>query len=148
MGMFAFALWDGRDRSLFLAWDHMGQKPLFYAATGDAFLFASEVKGVLAAGLLAPEPDLDALWHYISLRFVPDDRSLVKGVKKLRAGHTITVRDGKVSERKYWSPIFGEKDARTETELADELDELLNRIVREHLLSDVEVGVFLSGGID
>lgn len=147
-GMFAFAVWDGRNRSLLLARDHMGQKPLFYAHTDRAFLFASEVKGILATGLVTPEPDLEALWHYISLRFVPDDRSLVKGVHKLRAGHTLTLVDGKATERKYWSPVFTDKVKRSEDELADELDELLNRIVREHLLSDVEVGVFLSGGID
>ena len=147
-GMFAFAIWDRRDKTLFLARDHMGQKPLFYAHHGDTFAFASEVKGILASGWIAREPDVEALWHYMSLRFVPDDRSLIKGVRKLRAGHTMLVgRDG-VPQTRYWSPRFHPKFERSVDELTDELEQVVNDVVEAHLLSDVEVGAFLSGGID
>ncbi len=147
-GMFAFAIWDSRDQSLFLARDHMGQKPLFFAEHDGTFLFASEVKSILASGLIDPKPDLEALWHYIALRFVPDDRSLVHGVKKLRAGHHVLVRNGDLIEKRYWDISFEPKFTAQESDLTDELDSLLNATVKAHLLSDVEVGVFLSGGID
>ena len=147
-GMFAFAIWDRLDRTLFLARDHMGQKPLFYAEHRGQFAFASEVKGVLAAGWIAPEPDVEALWHAISLRFVPDERSLIKGVRKLRAGHHMLVTAEGGRQTRYWSPRFQPKLARSDSELADDLERVLNDVVAAHLLSDVEVGVFLSGGID
>ena len=147
-GMFAFAIWDSRDRSLFLARDHIGQKPLFFAKHKGALLFASEVKSILASGLVKPEPDLEALWHYIALRFVPDDRSLVHGVKKLRAGHYLIARSNELIEKRYWDLSFNPKFTAKESDLVDELDNLLNETVKAHLLSDVEVGVFLSGGID
>lgn len=147
-GMFAIAIWDTRDRTLFLARDHMGQKPLFYARQGSVFVFASEVKAFLAGGILAPKPDVEALWHYVSLRFIPDDRSLVRGVHKLRAGHSMLVTRDSARQTRYWSPRFEPKHDRSEPELTDELDAVVNDVVKTHLLSDVEVGVFLSGGID
>ena len=147
-GMFAFAIWDTRDNSLFLARDHLGQKPLFYAMQGDDFLFASEVKAILASGLIDACPDIEALWHYISLRYVPDDHSLVKGIKKLPAGHFLLVREGKPEVRRYWNLHFAPKFTDSENELVDQLDDLLNKTVQAHLLSDVEVGSCLSGGID
>jgi asparagine synthase (glutamine-hydrolysing) len=147
-GMFAFAIWDSRERRLFLARDHMGQKPLFYAHVGNTFMFASEVKAILATGKIRAEPDLEALWHYVSLRYVPDDRSLVTGIHKLRAGHCLSFKDARVEERKYWNLRFLPKMTGSEQDLTEELDRLLHRIVEEHLLSDVDVGVFLSGGID
>lgn len=147
-GMFALAIWDSRDKSLFLARDQLGQKPLFYSKIGNDFLFASEVKSILASGLIDPEPDVEALWHYIALRFVPDDRSLVRNVKKLRAGHYLQVRGERVTEKRYWDLNFNPKFGGSESDFADQLDGLLNDTVKAHLLSDVEVGVFLSGGID
>jgi asparagine synthase (glutamine-hydrolysing) len=84
-GMFAFALWDRRDGTLFMARDHLGQKPLFYWENGDEFVFASEVKGILASGLVDADIDLEGLWHYVSLRFMPDQHSMFKGIRKLPA---------------------------------------------------------------
>lgn len=147
-GMFAIAIWDTVEKSLFLARDHMGQKPLFFAHVGGAFVFASEVKAILAFGMIQPEPDIEALWHYISLRFVPDDRSMVKGVQKLRAGHYLHYDGGAAQQMKFWSPYFMPKYEQNEASLTDELDAVVNDVVKTHLLSDVEVGVFLSGGID
>ena len=147
-GMFAFAIWDKSDRTLFLARDHMGQKPLFFCDSGEHFLFASEVKAILASGLVAPEIDLEGLWHYVSMRFMPDCYSLFKGIQKLPAGTSLCWQDGAVRLERYWDLRFNAKHQRSEAEIADELDALLCETVRMHLLSDVRVGAFLSGGID
>ncbi|HEX6114553.1 MAG TPA: asparagine synthase (glutamine-hydrolyzing) [Geminicoccaceae bacterium] len=147
-GMFAFAIWDKNERRLFLARDHMGQKPLFFCAAGEHFLFASEVKSILASGLVAPEIDLEGLWHYVSMRFMPDRYSLFKGIQKLPAGNSLSWQEGTFKLERYWDLCFTAKHQRSEREIADELDALLSETVRMHLLSDVQVGAFLSGGID
>ena len=105
-GMFAFALWDSRRHLLLLARDHMGQKPLFFCRSGDTFLFASEVKAILASGLVRPEMELDALWHYVSLRFVPDRYTLFKGIEKLPAATSLLWQDGRIDFDRYWCPDF------------------------------------------
>ena len=146
-GMFAFAIWDRRERTLLLARDHLGQKPLFYWHEGGRFLFASEVKGLLAAGI-GRAIDLDGLWHYISLRFLPDERTLFEGVRKLPAATTLVWRDGEVSLERYWDLDFRRKLPGGERDAIEALDGLLRETVASHLLSDVRVGAFLSGGID
>jgi asparagine synthase (glutamine-hydrolysing) len=147
-GMFALALWDAPARKLFLARDHLGQKPLFYYQDGDTFVFASEVKGLFASGLVAPELCLEGLWHYMSLRFMPDHYSLFQGVNKLPAASTLSFKDGRAEVAKYWSISFKDKFGGTEDELIERLDHVLADAVESHLLSDVRVGSFLSGGID
>jgi asparagine synthase (glutamine-hydrolysing) len=147
-GMFAFAIWDTRAKTLFLARDHMGQKPLFYYSDGDVFVFSSEVKGLFASGLVSPELCFEGLWHYMSLRFMPDQYSLFKGVNKLPAAATLLVSNGNVESAKYWSISFDQKWPGTENELVERLDSVLGETVEAHLLSDVRVGSFLSGGID
>ena len=147
-GMFAFAIWNKDDRSLFLARDHMGQKPLFFCDTGEHFLFASEIKAILASGLVAPEIDLEGLWHYVSMRFMPDRYSLFKQIQKLPAGTSLYRQHGASKLERYWDLRFTEKNPQSEGEIVDELDALLFDTVRMHLLSDVRVGAFLSGGID
>ncbi len=147
-GQFAFAIWDSARRKLVLAKDHMGQKPLFYARVGDDLLFASEVKSLLASRLIDSRPDLDALWHYVSLRFIPDRYTLFEGIHKLPAASTLVYENGEVEIDSYWSFEFTDKLQGSETEIADQLEELLLETVRMHTLSDVPVGAFLSGGID
>ena len=147
-GMFAFALWDKERKTLFLARDHMGQKPLFFYHNNGEFIFASEVKGVLASELVKAEIDLDGLWHYVSLRFIPDRYSLFKGVQKLPAGSSLFYEDGKINIEKYWDLNFKNKLSINENEIIEGLNDLLLKTVEEHLLSDVQVGAFLSGGID
>lgn len=147
-GMFAFAIWDSQRQTVLLARDHLGQKPLFYCETDGALLFASEPKAILASSLLAPEMDLEALWHYISLRYMPDAYSMFKGIRKLPAATTLEWSQGRTQLTRYWSPNFRNKLACSEREMEDQLDELLQETVRGHLLSDVRVGTFLSGGID
>jgi len=147
-GMFAFAIWDKEKRTLFLARDHMGQKPLFYFQSGSVFAFASEVKAILASGLVEPEIDLNGLWHYVSLRFMPDRFSMFKGIQKLPAGTSLFVKNGEITTERYWNLDFKNKLPADEDEILEGLNALLLETVKMHLLSDVPVGAFLSGGID
>ena len=148
-GMFAIGIWNSKTRELFLARDHMGQKPLFFATSGDSIAFASEPKCVLASGIVEKEIDLEALWHYMSLRYLPDDRSLFKGVKKLPAATYAVWKNGQIRTERYWRlDTFKDKIEGSEQELTDRLEKLLLETVELHLLSDVPVGTFLSGGID
>ena len=147
-GMFAFALWDDRRQRLFLARDHMGQKPLFFYHRDNVFAFASEVKAILAGGVARPEIDLDGLWHYISLRFIPDRYSLFKHIQKLPAASYLVYENNRVRLEKYWQLNFTPKHVGSEKDIEEGLHDLLLETVRSHLLSDVRVGAFLSGGID
>ena len=148
-GMFAFAIWDARRRTLFLARDRMGVKPLYYAETADAFLFASEIKSIFASGKVAAECREEALSEYLMFRQVAGSESLFRGVKSLPPGCTMTVRDGHSRISRYWSPLppperppISYEDARRA------LAELLEDSVRMRLISDVPVGTFCSGGVD
>lgn len=148
-GMFAFALWDSDRQRLLMARDHMGQKPFYYSTRNGELVFASEVKSVLASGLPDQVPDLEGLWHYMSLRYLPDDKTLFAGVTKLQAGHLAIYEHEKVIERRYWRlDTFQNKRSGTEAELTDRLENVLLEAVRAYVRSDVPVGAFLSGGID
>jgi asparagine synthase (glutamine-hydrolysing) len=148
-GMFAFAIWDTRNRALLLGKDHMGQKPLFFYGDGERFLFASEIQALMASGAVPRTLDPNSLWHYLSLRSMPDECSLIAGVHKLPAAHTLLrTADGAIRTRRYWTPDFRAKLKLREGEAEEALDECLRETVASHLLSDVPVGTFLSGGID
>jgi len=147
-GMFAFALWDSVKRRLLMARDHLGQKPLFFCQKNGGFAFASEVKSILASEIIKPEIDLEGLWHYMSLRFMPDHHSLFKGIEKLPAAHYLVLEGNLITVNRYWDVDFKEKLTASKEAITDQLDELLLDTVKGHLLSDVRVGAFLSGGID
>jgi asparagine synthase (glutamine-hydrolysing) len=149
-GMFAFAIWDVANRRLMLGRDHMGQKPLHFAHYRGQLLFASEPKALLASGILPQDLDLEAIWHYMSLRYIPEDRTLFAPIKKLEVGCFLTysVEEDRIQIENYWSPTFEPKHKASEKQLTDDLDELMRDAVDKHLLSDVPVGSFLSGGID
>lgn len=147
-GMFAFALWDSVKRRLLMARDHLGQKPLFFYQKNGGFAFASEVKSILASEIIKPEIDLEGLWHYMSLRFMPDHHSLFKGIEKLPAAHYLVLEGNLITVNRYWDVDFKDKLTASKEDITDQLDELLLDTVKGHLLSDVRVGAFLSGGID
>lgn len=147
-GMFAFAIWDKPKRRLFMARDHLGQKPLFFCKRDGAFAFASEVKSLLASKIISPEIDLEGLWHYVSLRFMPDQHSLFKGIHKLPAATSLIFENNRITTYRYWDVDFRKKTQASENEIESELNTLLLDTVKGHLLSDVRVGAFLSGGID
>jgi len=148
-GMFAFAIHDERDGSILLAKDHMGQKPLFFAESRGHFLFASEIHALLASDTIRPDINFEGLWHYLSLRCLPGELSLIRNVRKLPAASTLRrTRNGGISVRRYWTPEFREKFELSERDAVDALEEKLRATVRSHELSDVPIGAFLSGGID
>ncbi|MER3445417.1 MAG: asparagine synthase (glutamine-hydrolyzing) [Candidatus Dadabacteria bacterium] len=147
-GMFAFAIWDIRRKRLVLARDHVGQKPLFFCELQDGLAFASEVKSLLASGFVKRETDLEALYHYISLRFIPDQLTLFKGIRKLPAAHRLIYENSRIRIERYWDFSCLDKINGTEEEITDQLDHILSQTVADHMLSDVSIGCFLSGGID
>jgi asparagine synthase (glutamine-hydrolysing) len=147
-GMFAFAIWDNPRQRLFLARDHVGQKPLFFYQKDGAFGFASEIKALLRTGHVSAELDAAAMNHLISLRFIPETRTLFKEIHKLPAGHWLMLENGKLTIQKYWDLQYTQKLVASESEVVRRLKELLFESVKSHLISDVPIGAFLSGGID
>jgi len=145
LGMFAFACWDQTARRLLLARDRLGIKPLYYRLLPDGIAFASELKALLILG--KPEIDASALRDYLFHGYVPAPKSIYRGICKLPAGHTLAWQNGSVRIERYWTPSADVK-ARSAEETLRELDGILREVVPEHTLSDVPVGVFLSGGID
>jgi len=144
-GMFAFAAWDRRRRRLVAARDRLGIKPLYYRELDGGLAFASEAKALLELG--RPPADLSALRDVLTYGYVPTPKSAWVGIRKLPAGHTLVWEDGRLKIDRYWTPEPKTK-IRDMGEAAERLDELLKKIVPLHTLSDVPVGVFLSGGID
>lgn len=147
-GMFAIAIWDEQKQKLFLARDRLGQKPLYYAQVNGSLLFSSELKGVLAADMLVPEIDPVSLHHYLSLRFIPPPRTMLKGICKLPPGHYLTYQDGDLRVAQYWDLSFTDKLHLSDEEYVEGLHHYLSDAVESHLMSDVPVGAFLSGGMD
>jgi asparagine synthase (glutamine-hydrolysing) len=149
-GMFAFAIWDRAKRSLLLARDRLGIKPLYYADTGQELLFASEIKGLLAAGGLEPVLNQRIVPEFLATRFVAGEETFFRGIRKLLPGRTMTWSSGHwPAERRYWSlPVDTTAPPASFARAADELRNTLGDAVRSHLMSDVPIGLFLSGGID
>ncbi|HTU02058.1 MAG TPA: asparagine synthase (glutamine-hydrolyzing), partial [Candidatus Sulfotelmatobacter sp.] len=147
-GMFAFALWDRRTRSLFLARDRVGKKPLFYHEGPEAFAFASEAKALLQDPAIPRVPDPAAIHHYLTLGYVPAPQSAFRGIRKLPPAHWLRVQDGRVTLGRYWKLRYGAKRSGRPADWAAELTDRLKEAVRLRLVSDVPLGAFLSGGID
>jgi asparagine synthase (glutamine-hydrolysing) len=151
-GMFAFAIWDGRRRELFIARDRLGVKPLYYVQTADGSLyFASEIKALLAARAVAPELNYEALPDYLANHATSEAETLFRGIKRLLPGHTLLWRDGAVEIRRYWDISFQSDDGaagRSDDDYIAEWTELFRTSVRLRLMADVPLGMFLSGGID
>jgi asparagine synthase (glutamine-hydrolysing) len=145
IGMFAFAIWDAASRRLLLARDRLGIKPLYYQILPDGIAFASELKALLVLG--KPEIDPSAVRDYLYHGYVPAPKTIYRGIAKLPAGHTLSWQDGRVHIERYWSPSTA-IESRSADDTLQRLDEILQEVVPAHTLSDVPVGVFLSGGID
>jgi asparagine synthase (glutamine-hydrolysing) len=152
-GMFAFAICDLRSGKpeLFLARDHFGVKPFYYCHRGRKLAFASEVKALLHVPELDAELDLDSLHQYLTFLWVPDPKTMFRGIYKLPAGHCATFRDGELKIRQYWDLTFPRADApypRSEADLAGEVRERFRHSVEQQMVSDVPIGAFLSAGLD
>ncbi|HEY7292705.1 MAG TPA: asparagine synthase (glutamine-hydrolyzing) [Vicinamibacterales bacterium] len=147
-GMFALAIWDLRVRALLLARDRIGIKPLYYADVDGRLYFGSEIKSLLCAPDVSRALDLDALDHYLSFLYTPRDGSIFAAVRKLPPGHLLKWCDGKIDVATYWQLAPAETFAGDETQAISALRGVLADAVRSHLVSDVPLGAFLSGGID
>src|SRR2546430_3130471 len=147
-GMFAFAVWDRTRRQLFLARDHLGVKPLYYAWHASSLAFGSEIKALLPFPRLSRAIDLDALALYLECQYIPAPYSVYRDVRKLPAGHWLSVRDGKLTTGVFWRPSYVPKHRLEGTLAVDALDAELSRSVESMLVADVPLGAFVSGGID
>jgi len=148
-GMFAFAVWDSRLQHLFLARDRIGIKPLFYAPLGDGLVFASEIKALLLHPTVNRELNPSGVHSYLTLGFIPGPETIFRGIRGLMPGCYLEWDKGGFRTEQYWAPDFaGAPLQASEEELVEELDARLNDAVKAHLVADVPVGVFLSGGVD
>jgi asparagine synthase (glutamine-hydrolysing) len=147
-GMFAFAIWDARERTLFAARDRAGQKPFYYREDADGLAFASEPKAFLAESSFVPEVDVQAIWQYLSFQYVPSPASAFRGLRRLPPGHFLIIERGRLRIERYWALRYGPKLRLSETEAVERVRADLAEATRIMLVSDVPLGAFLSGGID
>jgi asparagine synthase (glutamine-hydrolysing) len=154
-GMFAFAIWDVKERRLTLARDRLGIKPLYYAqvrgenGAGASFIFASEVKAILATNLVERALDPEALNQFLTFLWTPDPHTLFRGIRKLPPAHVLTLCDDELTVREWWDVSFDEiEEGRSDEWWQEHTLETLNRVVGMEMVADVPLGSFLSGGID
>ncbi|MFZ4757222.1 MAG: asparagine synthase (glutamine-hydrolyzing) [Burkholderiaceae bacterium] len=147
-GMFAFALWDARTRTLCLARDRVGEKPLYWYRSGSRLVFASELKALRAAGGIPDTVDAEALDCYFTLGYIPSPRTIWRDVSKLRGGHVLIARADGIRQRRYWSLSFADPRPIDLDTATDEFAALLDASVRARMVADVPLGAFLSGGLD
>ncbi len=148
-GMFAFALWDERRQRLLVARDRMGEKPLYFTQTAESFIFASELKSLVEHPLVERRVNLLALRKYLQYEFVPSPHTMIEGVHKLRPAHRLIFENGEWRTERYWRLSYeGERLKIGEDEAVEETRRRLREAVRMRLISDVPLGVLLSGGID
>jgi asparagine synthase (glutamine-hydrolysing) len=147
-GMFAFAIWDARQRLLLLARDRVGKKPLFYYLSRDRLVFASELKALLTEPTISAEPDPVALDHFLALQYIPAPLTALRGVRKLPPAHWLEVREGRIEMGRYWQLQYIPKRQITLADAVAEFRWRFAEAVRLRLVSDVPLGAFLSGGVD
>jgi asparagine synthase (glutamine-hydrolysing) len=147
-GMFAIAIWDSRSRTLLLARDRVGKKPLFYFHDGSRIIFGSEIKAILKDPGVTHEIDPEAVSDYFSFLYVPAPKSIFKNIRKVLPGHYVVVSEHGLREASYWDLSFAETDDLTEEKWCEKILETLQEAVRLRLLSEVPLGAFLSGGVD
>ena len=144
-GMFAFVIWDKNNKTLFAARDHFGIKPFYYYEENNNFMFASEIKALLEHPNFVKELNKELIIPYLTFGYTPGEDTLFKGVKSLKPGHTLTYKEGKISINRYFRLTFKEEDNK---DIIDKIGETMKDSVNHHLISDVEIGSFLSSGID
>lgn len=147
-GMFAFALWDGKKRQLMLARDRLGIKPLYYTMLPRGLAFASEIKALLTLPEIKAIPNSESLHSYLTFRYVPAPETFFQGIRKVKPAHYLIYRQGKISGHRYWDYLSVTAANYNEDECAERLLDLLKQTMKQHLQSEVPVGVFLSSGLD
>jgi asparagine synthase (glutamine-hydrolysing) len=146
-GMFAFAIWDDNKKELFLARDRIGIKPLYYYLKDGKFIFGSEIKCILEAPDVSREVDAQSLYYYLGYEFVPAPSTMFKNIYKLRQGHYAIFKNGNLNITQYWELNF-KNEITDENEAIERVYDALEKSVKRRLISDVPLGVFLSGGLD
>ncbi len=147
-GMFAFVIWDSNKKELFAAVDRVGIKPLYYASTTTSFVFASEIKSILSSGLVETEMDHRVLPYHMALLWAPFPLTLFRGIEKLDPGHYLIYRNGRVQKKQYWDLAIDENDDLDFPSWLELIHGSLKQAVHSHMISEVPLGAFLSGGID
>lgn len=148
-GMFAFAIWDQNAKTLFLARDRVGIKPLYYSVTDSSLVFASEIKAILADPFVRRELAPEIIDRFLTFLYLPGDETLLKGIQKLGPGYYLIVKDGRAEVHQYWDLCFAKSSHRpSQKEAEEQLRCLLAETVELHMIADVPVGVLLSGGVD
>ncbi len=148
-GMFALALWDGRQKKMILSRDPLGEKPLYWTVFQDRLLFASEIKSIFAYPGFKREADQSSLGKYFFYSFIPSPNTVYKNIKRVSPGSYLEVDSrGRLKEKKYWEIDYSRKLSLSREEIKEKVVRLLDKAVQKRLLSDVPVGIFLSGGID
>jgi asparagine synthase (glutamine-hydrolysing) len=148
-GMFSFAIWDQNTKTLFLARDRVGIKPLYYHLTDTSLVFASEIKAILADPSVNREAAPEYIDRFLTFQYLPGEETLLKGINKLQPGHYLLVKDGEPEIKQYWDLQFAESfQERSIEQTEEELLQLLSETVDLHMIADVPVGVLLSGGVD
>ena len=151
-GMFAFAIWDQRNRSLFLARDRVGKKPLHYALVRGTLIFGSEIKSILQYPTAEREANLEAISDFLSFGYIPDPTTAFRNIHRLPPGHTLSYKDGRIQTRRYWDFEYRREETAgarlDENAYIEKLQELIAEAVKVRLVSEVPLGAFLSGGID
>lgn len=147
-GMFAFAIYDFNKQRFFAARDHLGQKPFYYWNNENEFAFSSEIKGLLALKPELKEMDINALYEYLTVRIITPPRSMFKSIRKLPPAHYLIFENGKLIVERYWSLNYEPKLKEDFDSVTGMLEEQIKESVKYHLVSDVPVGAFLSGGMD
>lgn len=148
-GMFAFAIWDEREKSLFLARDRIGKKPILYShqSNGD-LIFGSEFQALLQHPAISREVNLEAIDSYLSYLCIPAPQTAFKQIRKLEPGHWLRWKNGEIETKRYWLPDFSKKIKISEEEAIEETTRLLRESTKLRMISEVPLGAFLSGGVD
>ena len=147
-GMFAFVIWDGKKKKLFAARDFFGIKPFYYALVDGQLVFASEIKSILEYTPYKKEINPLALENYLTFQYSVLPETFFKGIYKLMPSHCLTFENGELTIRRYWEPVFEPDENVTLEELTDKIDDAMQASIKRHKISDVEVGSFLSSGVD
>lgn len=150
-GIWAFAIYDTQENTMFCSRDRLGVKPFCYTEVNGIFIFGSEIKAILQHPSFIKSPNYEAIWHFFACRVIPEPFTAFNNIFRLKPGTNVTIRLGQITHKKYWSlvDVFSQSaDPRTESSIKDELEELIEDSVRLQLRADVPVGSFLSGGVD
>jgi len=147
-GMFAFAIWDAEEQTLFIARDRIGKKPLYYFLDDNDIVFASELKAILTLPDIPRNIRTDSVYDFFAYQYIPDPKTIFENIFKLEPGHYLEISDDSIKKTKYWDISFSQQTSKSEQEIKNELQTIISDCTQKRLISDVPLGAFLSGGVD